>query len=366
MPHLISVAAIQSDGAACIKLALHILLTKFEVGGKVRIVLGNLDLYNYLCGGSPERPIVQDIDDKHGIKRFRMAVKSNKGVKIVEITFNRSLVREVLLELSFSRETVAEMLVEGSADAQNVPAVVRLCLALASIEWTPTSKFAEKRRRAPGFKRWLRELKILARYSRLLVEMVTCQDAKTAEHLDLGQVLSRASQLAHIAFALFRKNGTAFLPSQNYSNTILMCRGKFHAVAFAKAEGFTEVFLFFVNDGRLEGFFGMLRVMECGRNVDLLEFEERASRLMRVDNYKSEMSELFATHRRLGGHFFDHCNPHSFLHPKGVTQPKPELVNPQLCSPPAMYDEGAKEAAAFLTDDEQNSKVRHCFSYVPF
>ena len=82
-----------------------------------------------------------------------------------------------------------------------------------------------------------------------------------------------------------------------------MCHGKFHAVAFAKAEGFTEVFLFFVNDDRLEGFFGMLRVMECGRNVDLLEFEERASRLMRVDNYKSEMSELFTTHRRLGGHF---------------------------------------------------------------
>ena len=83
-----------------------------------------------------------------------------------------------------------------------------------------------------------------------------------------------------------------------------MCHGKFHAVAFAKAEGFTEVFLFFVNDDRREGFFGMLRVIECGRNDNLLEFEERASRLMRVDNNKSEMSKLFATHRRLSGHFF--------------------------------------------------------------
>ena len=53
-----------------------------------------------------------------------------------------------------------------------------------------------------------------------------------------------------------------------------MIRAMFHAVAYAKAEGLTECFLFFVSDDRLEGFFGMGRVMECGRNFDLLELEE--------------------------------------------------------------------------------------------
>jgi hypothetical protein len=57
-------------------------------------------------------------------------------------------------------------------------------------------------------------------------------------------------------------------------NQQLMIRSMFHAVAYAKAEGLTECFLFFVSDDRLEGFFGMGRVMECGRNFDLLEFEE--------------------------------------------------------------------------------------------
>ena len=62
----------------------------------------------------------------------------------------------------------------------------------------------------------------------------------------------------------------------------------------------------------------MGRVVECSRNFDLLEFEERFGQLMRVGHNKADMPELFKTHRRLGGHFFDHCNPHSFLHPNGA------------------------------------------------
>ena len=58
--------------------------------------------------------------------------------------------------------------------------------------------------------------------------------------------------------------------------------------------------------------------------------------------------EVFRQSRRLGGAFFDHCNPRSFLHPNGATQPKSELVNPQLYSPPAMWEQGAKDAAQFL------------------
>ena len=103
-----------------------------------------------------------------------------------------------------------------------------------------------------------------------------------------------------------------------------------------------------ISEGRLEGFFGMGRVMECGRNFDLLEFEERFGQLMRVDHYKADMAELFKMHRRLGGHFFDHCNPHSFLHPNGVSEPKHDLVNPQLYSPPAMWVAGSEDCAAFL------------------
>ena len=87
-------------------------------------------------------------------------------------------------------------------------------------------------------------------------------------------------------------------------------------------------FLFFVSDDRLEGFFGMCRVMECGRNFDLLEFCDRCGQLMRIDNYKAEMPELFKQMRRLGGHFFDHCNPFSFEHEKGAATANADLVNP--------------------------------------
>ena len=140
----------------------------------------------------------------------------------------------------------------------------------------PVSRFEEARRTKPGFPAWRKELLVLARYVRRLVEVVTCQDAQTGAHLPLGDILRRSSELSHLGFALYRKSGTAFLPGQNYSNTQLMCRAKLFAAAYAKAEDITECFSFFVSDDRLEGFFGMGRVAGCGRNFDALEFEQRA------------------------------------------------------------------------------------------
>ena len=72
-------------------------------------------------------------------------------LSIADIAFNRDLIKEVLREeLGYTSEQVAEMLVEGSSDAKNVPAVMKLLLALASIEWTPVEKFPEPRRKAPN------------------------------------------------------------------------------------------------------------------------------------------------------------------------------------------------------------------------
>ena len=83
-----------------------------------------------------------------------------------------------------------------------------------------------------------------------------------------------------------------------------MIRALFHAVAFAKSEGIAELFLFFISDDRLENFFGMQRVLECGRNFDLFEFGIRASELMRLGYYKGELPDHFTSFRRLGGTFF--------------------------------------------------------------
>ena len=343
----------QSDGAAVIKLALHLVLTKFELprDSEVRKALGvALDLFNYWCGGTVQRPIVQGVDGKHNVKRYRMAAKSLKGVRIKVTVFNRPLIRELLLETGTQLEAVNEMLVEGSAGAQNVPATMKLMLALSEFEKMPDEQFSLERRNAATFHAFRKELQILARYSRLYFEVIACQDADTKAHLSIGQVLRKAAQLSHIAFVLFRTNQTHFVPSQNYGNTQLMIRAFFHAVAFAKSQGITELFLFFVSDDRLENMFGMQRVLECGRNFDLLEFGQRASELMRLGNYKGELPDHFKTARRLGGTFFDHIAPRSFLHPAGVQEPQTMLVNPQLYDPSAMWIGGASDAKDLLTE----------------
>ena len=84
-----------------------------------------------------QRPIVQGVDGKHNVKRYRMAAKSRKGVRIKVTVFNRPLIRELLLETGTQLEAANEMLVEGSADAQNVPATMKLMLALSEFEKMP-------------------------------------------------------------------------------------------------------------------------------------------------------------------------------------------------------------------------------------
>jgi hypothetical protein len=128
-----------------------------------------------------------------------------------------------------------------------------------------------------------------------------------------------------------------------------MVKAWFHAAAYAKSEGISELFLFFVADDRLEGMFGMQRVLECGRNFDMRGFEERGGELMRLSNYKGELPSHFRASRRLGGAFLDHINPRSFLHPGGSAEAQVSLVDPRICDIANAYNLGGADAAAFLT-----------------
>jgi len=71
---------------------------------------------------------------------------------------------------------------------------------------------------------------------------------------------------------------------------------------------------------------------------------------MRLGYYRGELPGHSTSSRRLGGTFFDHIAPRSFLHPAGVREPRTMLVNPQLYDPSAMWDGGGGDAKELLEE----------------
>ena len=287
------IVTIQKDGAAIMNQAVHGLCTTFAIdrGSGVGIALFGADgkgmlLFCDLCGRDPERPLVDGVDMKHVGKRFRMALKRVQGIKICVFQFNRRLISRLLVETGrYSEVSVTNMFGEGEADAQNVEAVTKLLQAIASFRTCSINNFCDERSAVPSFSAQLKELQILSEYSARLFEVITCQSADPAitGFLPLSQVVRSADTLSHLAFVLFRQNGTAFVPAQHYYNTQIMCRAPHISIATCQSLGIAQYFWYQDSDDREEGAFGMVRTMENGANFDLVEFDARISEVMRIE-----------------------------------------------------------------------------------
>eukprot|EP00966_Prymnesium_polylepis_P233866 5409503-Prymnesium_polylepis.1 len=236
---------------------------------------------------------------------------------------------------------------DGEEDAQNVAAAVELLVSIGSFRSKSAADFPESSK-SPTFEPMLRELKILAEYCATEFEAVTMQSAdKPGTFLSLSDLNRSFSKLAHLALVLFRANGSKFAPPQHYYNTQITMRAKYVSQAVSKAEGIEQYFSYQVAaprarpprasrpqnacmgadrralkplqdaDDREEGMFGMVRVLEHGSNFDIVQFEERASELMRLDSSYTRHPDWRKSSRRLSGPMFDHVNPKSIIAASG-------------------------------------------------
>ena len=245
------IVTIQKDGAAIMNQAVHGLMTAFTIdrNSPIGLALFSPDgkgmlLFCDLCGRSSTRPLVDGVDLKHVGKRFRMALKRKEGIRIFSFTFNRHLISRMLVELGFTEISVKNMWGEADADAQNVEAVTKLLRAIASFRKCKVLDFHEKRRAVLTFPAQLKELKILAEYSACLFEVITGQsaDPDVSGFLPLSSLTRSADTLSHLAFVLFRQNGTAFVPAQHYYNTQIMLRAPHISIATCQADGIALFF----------------------------------------------------------------------------------------------------------------------------
>ena len=103
------------------------------------------------------------------------------------------------------------------------------------------------------------------------------------------------------------------MPAQHYYNVQIWMRGTYVSQAVSKSLDIPHYFLYQDSDDREEGMFGSARTLSHGTNFDLLQFEERASHLMSLEEIYARNPQMRKGSRRLGGVLFDHINPKSIL-----------------------------------------------------
>eukprot|EP00966_Prymnesium_polylepis_P043010 999292-Prymnesium_polylepis.2 len=168
---------IAKDSASIMNAAVFGYCTRFQIDRSSAVGtalfgdgLETMRLFFSYCGHSSSEPIVDVCDDKHWGKRFRMALKRAGGIKIKDYTFNRRLITRLLLE---SKYTTAEGRLatygdidtwfgEAEEDAQNVPALTKLLVAIASLRLNQVSDFSAERQETPTFAAELGELHVLS------------------------------------------------------------------------------------------------------------------------------------------------------------------------------------------------------------
>ena len=160
-----------------------------------------------------------------------MALKRAQGVKIKDHAFNRVLLTRLLLEsdTNLTRDMINTWFGEGEEDAQNVSAMTKLPIALASFCSKSVSDFPEESQ-TPMFPTQLAELKIIGHISACIFQFITMQSVTTAAarrqpFLSVGSLNQCASESPTSTLSASARTA---LPSCR-ANTTTMCRSQYAA-----------------------------------------------------------------------------------------------------------------------------------------
>lgn len=173
-----------------------------------------LTLFPKYCGQGANDGQVDGRDGKHVAKRLKTRANTKTLGFAIASSFKyiRSFLRESLKSAGLASETeLKEIFNEGGADAQNVPTVVKLIVALNRLKDKTPADFPE--RDPVIMKGVMSEMRILAEYAACFERLFLGRELSLEQHLD------SLSTMSHLLLALFRRNGTKFVPAQHYSNT---------------------------------------------------------------------------------------------------------------------------------------------------
>jgi hypothetical protein len=239
------------------------LIRDLDPRSKLREVLGELPLFNYVCGNDE---ITANIDTLHLMKCMRNTCIRVKGTTISGVLITPQVLKR---HLSTLPETTAltdhriEKIISPN-DKQDVKLAYDLLSAVASLPPAARSDI-------PTVQTTRQFLRLLGCVHAHVLETYTNID------LSLHEQLVHLSALAHLYLAIYSVEKGNFVPSQLYFDVQTCIKNAFFCVAKTKLDDPDGQFwLILLGTDALEHLFGVVRTMiSTDSNADLLQVGNR-------------------------------------------------------------------------------------------
>jgi hypothetical protein len=287
------------------------LIRDLEPWSELRDVLGELALFNYVCG---DNEITANIDTLHLMKRMRNTCIRAKGTTISGALITPQVLKRHLSTLSETTDLTDHRIdkILSPNDKQDVKLAYDLLSAVASLPPAAGSDI-------PTVQTTRQLLRLLGCIHAHVLETYTNID------LSLHEQLVHLSALAHLYLAIYSVEKGNFVPSQLYFDVQTCIKNAFFCVAKTKLDDPDGQFwLILLGTDALEHLFGVVRTMiSTDANADLLQLGNRLEAAATCCCILAEHPEWVRGPRRLSirnwrddpgntSSKFDHINPESW------------------------------------------------------
>ncbi|KAJ7814764.1 hypothetical protein B0H14DRAFT_3746965 [Mycena olivaceomarginata] len=222
-------------------------------------LLKDLQFMNFMVG---DDDLTGDKDPKHVDKRWRNSIIRDRGIRVLGIDLKPGIIRTHLQSVGHTADHIRSAF--NPEDKQNV----KLAFDLLKDIWTlPPCPLGTN----PGIAAAREALRTLGKLLYHFVSPYICVDFSLSEQLE------HLSAAAHLALALFRRDGKHFMASLLYTDIMIIIKNVYFCVAKTKVDDpMGKFWLILLGTDRLEELFGILRTMIGNdANCDMLQILDR-------------------------------------------------------------------------------------------
>ncbi|KDR77538.1 hypothetical protein GALMADRAFT_1326277 [Galerina marginata CBS 339.88] len=246
-------------------------------------LLKSLDFLDMHVG---EDDLTCDKDWKHVFKRWRNLLLRRRGVVVNGLHITPDIIQNHFKSSGLSADHIRSLF--NPEDQQDVKMAFDMLKDIWSLPRSSSNSH-------PGF---LVAREALWTLGKLLYHMVfpyLCVD------LSLSEQVEHLSAAAHLALILYRLAGKEFIPTNLYTDLMIMIKNAIFCVAKAKIDDPDgEFWLILLGTDRLEELFGILRTMVGNdANLDILQLVSRLAGTTEVSNILAKYPQWDRSPRRL-------------------------------------------------------------------
>ncbi|KDR69495.1 hypothetical protein GALMADRAFT_44896, partial [Galerina marginata CBS 339.88] len=246
-------------------------------------LLKSLDFLNMHVG---EDDLTCDKDWKHVFKRWRNLLLRRRGVVVNGLRITPDIIRNHFKSSGLSADYIRSLF--NPEDQQDV----KMAFDMLKDIWSLPRSSSNSHR---GFMDAREALWTLGKLLYHMVFPYLCVD------LSLSEQIEHLSAAAHLALILYRLAGKEFIPTNLYTDLMIMIKNAIFCVAKAKIDDPNgEFWLILLGTDRLEELFGILRTMVGNdANLDILQLVSRLAGTTEVSNILSKYPQWDRSPRRL-------------------------------------------------------------------